>query len=740
LGIFPDIVIAQDDLGKITDIQIEGNVKVESGTIRSRLTIEEGDPFSPSAVRASVNELYGMGYFDDVVVEAEGYAGGIRLIYKVVERPIIRSFKFEGNDEIGDDKLREQVTLTPYSVFNPTLVHDNAEKLKAYYQSEGFFNAKVTPVIDRSDDREVRVVYIIEENEKVIIDDIIFEGNEEISSWDLSDVMVTSEYWPIWSWAFSTGTYKLQAFRDDLERIRSLYYNNGFLQVNVDEPVVSVNEETDEITITIHIDEGVQFDIGNISFVGNTVFDTETLFEEVESESGETVNRDLIRMDVLRLTDRYGTKGYAFASISPVIDPHPDTALCDLTFDVDEGPQVYVKRIEITGNSKTVDKVVRRELNFSEGEIYDTSGLKDSYQKLRNLDFFEKIDIIPERLPEEDRVSLKVDVKEKSTGTFSIGGGYSTVDKLVAIGEVDQRNLFGYGQQLSLKVQFGDRHKNYILSFTEPWLLDMPVSLRLDLFNEENSRTGYDVRSTGGGVTLGRRFWDWWGAAISYSYVREKYDNVEIRITDPVVTTGKIGFSLYRDTRDNYMDPRSGTKHSVYAEWAAEELGGDNVYYKVIGDAVWFFPLFWDTALSLHGRIGLVDSYGKDKDGNPNDVQPNDRFYVGGINTVRGLEWGTAGPLFNGSPDGGYKQLIFNVEYTFPLVPDISLRGVGFFDSGYAYGLHEDLKLDKLRYTAGAGFRWMSPLGLIRLEYGFVLDRKLDEDPGRWEFSIGTMF
>jgi len=731
---------AEGDLGRITDIQIQGNVKVETGTIRSRLTVNEGDPFSPSTIRDSITELYKMGYFSDVIVDAEGYAGGIRLIFKVVERPIIRSFKFDGNKEISSEKLREQVTLTPYSVYNPSLVYDTALKLRKYYQGEGYFNAKVTPVIDKSSEKEVRVVYLIEEGEKVLIDDIVFEGNEELSSWDLSDVMKTGEYWPVWSWIFETGTYKLQDFNDDLERIKALYFNHGFLQVEVGEPVISTNDETNRITITIHINEGTQFSIGKIAFSGNTVYSSDELFEELESKSGDVVNRDLIRQDVIRLTDKYGSKGYAFASLSPVIDPHPDTALVDITFDVDEGPQVYVKRIEITGNSKTVDKVIRRELSFSEGDIYDTAGLKKSYQKLRNLDFFEKIDILPERLPDKDEVNLTVNVSEKSTGTFSVGGGYSTIDKLVAIGEIDQRNLFGLGQRLSLRAQFGSRRKDYVLSFTEPWLFDMPVSAKLDVFNQESKRTGYNVRSTGGGVTFGMRFWDWWGTSLSYMFTKDKYDEVEVSISNTNITTSKIGYTLYRDTRDNYNDPRSGNKQMFFAEWASDVLGGDNVYYKFIGDTVWYYPLFLDTAVSAHCRVGVVKSYGRGDHGVPNDVLPNDRFYVGGINTVRGIEWGMAGPQVNGDPDGGYKQLVFNGEYTFPLVPQIQLRGVGFVDGGYAYAKGEHIKLSLLRYTAGAGFRWLSPMGLIRLEYGFVLNRKEGEDPGRWEFSIGTMF
>ena len=470
------------------------------------------------------------------------------------------------------------------------------------------------------------------------------------------------------------------------------------------------------------------------------------------------MNRDQLKDDVVAITDMYGSKGYAFASVSPIIKPDVSKRLVDVTFDISEGDQIFINRINITGNVKTRDKVIRRELPFDEGDIYNTTSLKQTYERLRNLNFFEDVQIIPERKG-KDKVNLDVNVKEKSTGSFSIGGGYSTIDRLVGIGEITQNNFLGLGEMVKFKGEFGARRQNFVLSFLEPWLLNRPVSLRLDLFKEERYYTGYAERSLGASVSLGRRFWDYWGITGSYSWADETYfDVIDSINTDPFFlqseqfkTTGKIGLNFYRDSRDNYLDPRRGSNNSIYAEYAGTALGGDNAFYKVIGDSTWYFPFYFDTDFSLHGRIG----YANGLQGRP--LPLDERFFVGGMGTVRGLDWGTAGPRFPvtkpdrvtgaastvsllGDPKGGNKEVVFNAEYTFPLFNAVKLRGVVFSDAGHAYDEGEGINLSKLSYTAGAGVRWASPMGLIRLEYGFVLNRKEDQRAGKWEFSMGSMF
>jgi outer membrane protein insertion porin family len=751
-------VFAADEGARITDIQITGNKKVETDTIRSKMSIKVGDTFIPSKVRQDVENIYRMGYFSDVKVDAEGYQGGLRLTFNVVERPILASFNFEGNKKLESTKLREKVNLTAYSIYNPSLVEENAEKLRLYYQDEGYYNAQVLPLIKETK-REVRVIYQIKEGDKVRIEKVTFVGNEKISTKKIKKAMSTKKYIPLWSWVMKTGTYKVVDLSQDIERIKGLYYNNGYIQVSVGEPKVESSADKKSLSITIPIHEGDQFRYGTIDVSGNKVFTAKELMEKVKSKPGEIMDRDLMKDDVVALTDMYGSKGYAFASISPVIKPYPDKKLVDVTMEVSEGDQIFVNRINITGNVKTRDKIIRRELKFDEGEIYDTTSLKRSYERLKNLDFFEDVQIVPERKGGKDTVDLDVKVKEKSTGSFSIGGGYSTIDRLVGIGEITQNNFLGLGEMLKFKGEFGARTQDFNLSFLEPWLLDRPISLRVDLFKEERAYTGYSDKSTGASLSLGRRFWDYWGITGTYSWSDESYfDVVDSISTNPLFiqsqefkTTGKVGVNFYRDSRDNFVDPRRGSNNSIYAEYAATALGGDNAFYKVIGDSTWYFPFFFDTAFSIHGRIG----YAAGLQGRP--IPLNERFFVGGMGTVRGLDWGTAGPRFPivkqdkitgstvtisdiGDPKGGAKELVFNGEYTFPLFAAVKLRGVTFVDAGRAYDDNEGYDLSKLTYTAGAGLRWTSPMGLIRLEYGYVLNRKQDERAGKFEFSMGSMF
>lgn len=763
-----------EDAAKITDIQIKGNKKIETETVRSRMEEKVGDVFSPSRIRADIETIYKMGYFDDVQVEAEGYAGGLRLIFNVVERPIIRSFTFEGNKEYDESKLREKITLTAYSVYNPALVSENADRLKLFYQDEGYYNAEVLPIINEVSKNEVKVVFKVTEGEKIVICDIEFTGNENIGSGKIGKAMATKEHWFLWSWIMKTGTYKSAEFINDIERIKALYYNNGYIQVSVGEPEVVLNEDKSCLKITIPIHEGEQFNFGKVEFSGNTIIPTEDMREQLKMEEGEVMNRDLLRDDIVRLTDLYGSKGYAFATITPVINPNVETKTVDITLDVSEGDQIYVDRINITGNDKTRDKVIRRELKMNEGEIYDTSSIKGSYDRLKNLDFFEEVEIVPERKGETNTVDLDVKVKEKSTGSFSIGGGYSTVDRLVAIGEVTQNNFLGMGELLKFKGEFGARRQNFVFSFMEPWLFDRPISLKVDLYKEERVYTSYSERSTGGSLSVGRRFWDYYGVTGSFAYYKQSYFDVEdltaqvnanqVIIEDPDVTqftnldtVSKFGLSLTRDSRDNYLDTRRGSNNSIYMEVASTLTGSQAAYYKAIGDTTWYFPFPWETAFSLHGRVG----YAKGLDGK--ELPLNERFLIGGISTLRGFDWGAVGPkstltTFNVDPGdptnrlkwtdpvtsegrflGGYKELIINAEYTFPVLPSIKLRGVAFLDAGNAYDANEGFG-GSLRYSAGGGFRWLSPMGLIRLEYGKILDKQEGESGGKWEFSMGSMF
>lgn len=406
----------------------------------------------------------------------------------------------------------------------------------------------------------------------------------------------------------------------------------------------------------------------------------------------------------------------------------------DVTYDIDKGDLVYISRIYITGNTSTRDKVIRRELAAVEGDLYDSSKVKMSYMRLNRLRYFEEVNFQTEKGTDEGLMNINVHVREKATGMFSVGAGYSAIDKMVLTAQVSEQNLFGRGQTLGLSAYFGSSKTSYKLSFVEPWLFDMPLWSKFELWDMERDYDAYDVHTQGLGATLGYPLFEYVTGYVGYSLTIDDISNVESNassyLQDQAGETMSSGvtLSLSRNTTDDRMFPSRGSSNSVSTEVVGTIFQGDASFAKYIADSRWFFPMPLDTVFGIHGKIGYIQGLeGK-------DTPVFERFYLGGINSLRGLrEIGPVGP--KGYCVGGDTMLNFNAEVVFPLIKDAGLRGVIFFDTGNAWssGYH----LDDMRKTAGVGVRWYSPIGPLRLEWGYVLDKKEDESPSRWEFTIG---
>ena len=684
------------------------------------------------------------------------------IIFVVIEKQYIESIVFEGNKELTTEKIKEKISIKPNSIVDQQIIKDNIEKIKKYYEDEGYYYANIIPVIKATTKERVSLIFYIEEGKKVTVDDVKFEGNKVYSSFKIRRQLKTKRWW-IFSWLDSTGKYKKDEARNDIERIQEFYANNGYIQVQVGEPRIEVSKDKRSIILTYPIIEGDRFKIKKIGIKGNTVFTEKEIRKILKTEEKAIFKRNLLREDIVAIIEKYGEKGYAFANVIPAIDPDKNTKLVDITLNITEKDKVKVNRINIFGNDVTKDKVIRREVRVTEQEIINTKELKRSYQRLNNLNFFETIELLPRELP-ESMVDLDIKVKEKPTGAISFGAGYNSVDHVVGMVEVSQGNLFGTGMLAKAKGEFGKRKTNYTLSFREPWLFDEPMSLGLNLFKNDRSYDSYKKGSIGGNTTLGRSFTDYVSGSISYNLERVHiYDLLE-SAPDTVKTdcgnaiseypfnnckkklTSSVGLSLGRDSRDNYLDPREGSNNSIYYEYAGGFLGGDNAFYKTTGTSGWYFPLILDTAIMFRGKIGYAS-------GHSNKTLPAyERFYTGGINTVRGYRYGEAGPL-DGSKNriGGNKELLFNIELTFPLIPEAKIRGVAFFDAGRAFNDDEDLdshgyckegecQKQWLRYSAGIGIRWISPVGPLRLEWGYKLGKFTWESKSAFEFAIGTFF
>lgn len=739
----PDAVDAVDavDVVKVKSIEIRGNRRIESSTILARIKTKVGDIYSSDNIREDIKTLYSTDYFDDIKVDSESMEDGIRLVFSVRERSILQDIQFDGNDRITTDRLKEKVTLITGTPFSNKQVKENVGRLKAFYQEEGYYEAIIIPVIKRLSEDKASVTFFIKEGEKIKIKEVHIVGTDKISESSLKKVINTKRYSWITSWLSGSGIYKEVEAQNDIDRIREYYLDRGYIQVQIGGPKVEIIEGGRWMKINFNVTEGDQYRIRNIDFSENDIFTREDLQAKIKLNTGMIFSRKTLREDISTIIDLYGEHGYAFANITPDIRPEDVSQKVDIIFVIEKGEKIKIRRINIGGNEKTRDKVIRREIRLSELDYFNTSALRRSFQRINNLNYFENIEIIPETVS-KDMVDLNVRVKEKPTGAFSMGGGYSSVYGLVGMVDLTEGNLFGRGEILRFKGEFGELRTSYNVTFKEPWFMDTPTSLTLNLFDTVRSFNTYDVNSKGGNIGVSRYFGEYWSGGFTYGI-----QSITVRGSPPATLetgesrTGSITTSVTRDTIDNYWDPRAGNKNNLSIKYADSFLGGDNVFAKYLVDTAWYYPVFFDSTLMFHGRY----SQGNGLRGH--DFPVNEKFYVGGIYTVRGFDYGRAttpstisGDPVTGELLGADKELIFNIEYIIPLVKEARINGVVFYDAGSGFGKDDSITLSDLRTSAGGGFRWLSPIGPLRLEWGYNLDPRPGERQGIWEFSIGTLF
>ncbi len=726
-----------EELPVITAIEVKGLRRIDEGSIRAKVSQKIGDRLSNEKTSDDIKTMYKMGYFDDVKVNIEPFEGGLKIIYVVKEKPTIIKVDFQGNKKFEDDKLKEQVTVTSGAISDITLINDNAAKLRTFYEDEGFYLAKVVPVVRKIAEGEVALTYQINEGQKVKIKDIIIEGNKAISAKKIRKAMKTKTR-GLFSFITGTGYYKKDTMRADVEKIKDLYYNKGYIKVTVGEPRIQLTDDKKGMKIALQISEGDSYKVASVDITGNKAFTEAKLRELIKLPANKTFDKSLLTKDVTVISDKYANNGYALVSVLPDIIPDDEKKEIKVIYKISEGDKYSIGKVEISGNTKTRDKVIRREVRVDEGDTFDASALKRSYERLNNLQYFESVDVAPKPRPEEKLVDVDVTVKEKPTGFLSVGGGYSSVDKFIAMVDITQGNLFGKGQYLKLRGELGGTSSFYELSFRDPWFMDKPISFGASIYKNQRQYGDFDRDSTGFEFSFGKNFWEYWNGSVTYNLEKTTVSNVRVDASQIVKdqegknTTSSISLALGRDTRDNYLDPLRGSKNAVYLTFAG--LGGTTAFTREILDSSWYFPMFSNTTFHVRGRIGHTTGlFGK-------KLPLYEKFYVGGIDTVRGLGYGEGGPKdVNGEAMGGEKELILNAEYIFPIVAEYKFKGLVFIDSGRAWGSGEAWGSD-LRYTTGTGIRWISPVGPIRIEWGHVLNKKPGESGSKVEFTFGSFF
>ncbi len=748
--------LAQTPDLKVASIEIRGTKRIEVPAIAGRLTLKAGDPYTPENVRGQVKILYDMGFFEDVQVETESVADGISVTFVVREKPFITEIVFDGNEQLTDEKLKEKTTIKSQTFLDQQQVKASAETIRLAYQHDGYYNAQVVPVIETLDEERKRLTFHITEGEKAKVKTVIFEGLRAATKNEMLNVMSTREWIPWYglvtrlklpSIVSDAGVLKREELTNDVERIKEVLLNKGYFNVRVGQPSVELTEDQKWFIVSYHITEGEPFTIGEIGFRGHTVFEDPELREGLRLKEGEIFQRAKIRDEISRITDLYGSKGYSFAEVVPNVNPNNEERTVGIIFNIKEGEMMRIRQINIYGNDKTRDNVIRREIRVDEQDVIDTASLKRSFQRLNNLNFFETVEILPAQVA-PDKVDLNVRVKEKPTGMFSLGGGFSTLDRLVAIADITQGNLGGYGYMGRIRGQLGQRRSLGSITFRNPYLNDSLTSLQVDGYRSITNYLSYFEERTGGNITLGRWLSEYVTGSVSIFGEQITFKDPQEGICTPgnelvpivcrqLGTQTSTGFrlALFRDTRDYYLDPRTGWRIGGGFDIGTPYMGGTNNFIKYYVDVIKVTPLPFDMRLSLRARYGEVLALGDTQ------VPLNERFFVGGINTMRGFAFGRAGPTVptTRAPFGAAKQLIFSNELIFTISSEAKLNGVLFFDYGKGFDDDEPLSID-LRPAAGIEGRWISPFGPLRVAYGINLDARTGERFGVFEFTIGTLF
>jgi len=730
-----DLLVRIGIIEKIARIEIKGNRKISSAAITSKIKSKEGNNFSDADVAADIKTIFKMGYFLDVTAETTDTPDGKILTFFVQEKGLVSEVVIKGNKALSKDEIVEVMATKTRQNLNQEQIKADIEKIKALYDSKGYYNAEIKDTIESDAGKDLRVILEIKEHEKLYIKSITFEGNEAFTAKELKNMMSTSEA-GLFRFITDSGVLKRDQLKQDIGKLTAYYFNNGFINCQIGEPQITFDKKGIYIKITVK--EGKRFKIDKVDISGDAPEKPKAeLLKSLKTVKGDNYNREAIIKDIDFLTQTCNDEGYANANVNPQINTRENEQLVDVDFQITKGDPIYINKINIYGNTITRDKVIRRELDIAEGDLYSSSKLKSSYAKLNRLRYFEEVDFQTEKVPNKSKTDVNIRVKEKSTGMFMIGAGYSAADKATIMAQITQQNFLGYGQTLSLKASLSSSTNNYDISFTEPWLFDIPLWFKADIWKYKKQYDSYNLDTQGVGFTLGYPLFEKVFGYIGYKLTSDDISEVlstapwQIKLQEGQTITSALTLSMMRDTTNDYIFPSKGTKASISVTQAGGPLQGDTNYTKYGASLFAYFPLLFDVVFAAKGRIGYIQEH------EGVEIPIFERYVLGGINSLRGFRY--VGPVNGGTSDviGGNTMLIFNLELVVPFIRESGMKFVAFYDAGNSW--NNRYYIDDLRQSIGAGIRWYSPIGPLRLEYGHIIDSRglQDDSRGRWEFTIG---
>ncbi|MZG54140.1 MAG: outer membrane protein assembly factor BamA [Nitrospinae bacterium] len=725
----------------IESLKIVGNKRIDESTILYYIQSKPGTVLSKNRIRKDIEQIFSLGQFKDIQVDTQSTLKGLELQFIVEEIPSIGNVEILGNSQLETSDIREKIGLRRGATFKEHLVQEAKKEILKAYEEKGYFFAETRIETHMGPDNLVDVAIRIREGKKVKIDKIRFSGNKAFEDNKLAEQMETeAETW--YSFIDDSGVYQKDILKLDMFRIEGFYQDHGFLRIKVLEPRIDINKQARQIHITIPVEEGPQFRIKSIEIKGDDTIPHNEIIKSLQTKKGDIYNVSQLREDIITVTDLYSTKGFAYAEANPVTKIDDKTRRVELSIDIDKGKKVYVGKINMLGNIKTKDNVIRREFRLKEGEVFDGSKLKRSKQRINNLNYFEDVKVDTQRGENPELIDILTTVTEKPTGNFTVGAGFSSVENLIFTASIAQNNLFGNGHRVNLTASLSSIRADFNLSLTEPRLFDSEISAGIDLFNTDQDFLSFDSLSTGGGLRLGKNITEY--ETVTFGY---RFNNVEVTgvsqqdttdfLRNETRTTSRITPTYIYDSRDNFLNPSQGWKHVLTSDFAG--LGGAK-FTRSMYEIIYYRPLVEKLVLGAHGRINYAAGY----DGET--LPAFERYFMGGPTTLRGFTLQDVGPKDrDGDPVGGSKGLLLNLELQYPFTK--SLRGFVFYDRGNVYGTgpdlsvtSEDYDLAEMRHSIGAGFRFISPFGPMGFAYGIKLDKQSGEEVGQFHFSAGSAF
>jgi len=742
------IVCAEQAQKVVTKVEVQGNKNISGATILAKVRTRKGSPFSEIIASDDLKRLYALGYFTDIDIDTQESDQGVEVIFRVVEKPILKEITISGNKSIKTEKLQEVLKTKTEEFLNIQQLKQDLRDIQKSYEARGFPLTDIDYEIETDDANEAKVKIVIQEKVRVRIKEIKIEENKEFSDKKILKLMRTRR-----NTLFTSGVYREEVLELDLERISSFYQEKGFLDIKVDYDK-SFGPDKKKMYLTIKIEEGRQYLVGEIKIQGTVIFPEGEIRDQLDIQPDSIFSKDKLRYDVANLQSFYFEKGYISAEVDASTFLNDATSKIDIVYKITENELAYIDKIKIKGNTKTRDIVIRRELRAYPGEAFDGKKLKRSKERLYNLGFFQEISYDTEATADPDKKDLVVNIKEAKTGEFAFGAGFSSVEKAIGFIEIAQRNFdisnwhtfTGAGQDLRARAEFGSSRQEYELSFTEPWIFGYPLSFGIDGYNRVQERSGttgysYDEERSGGNLRLGKEFTEFVRADLKYKFENVDISNVpdtasvDLRNEVGENTLSTLYLGLTRDSRDSVYNPSTGLVLGASGEVAGGPLGQDKDFYKLIGNFDLYETLYEKWLFELKLIAAVADTYS-----NTNTLPIYERFYAGGTNTIRGFKERTVGPKdISGEPVGGESALYGTCELTYPLFKVIKVAT--FYDFGNVWEKLGDFASGGIKYSVGAGLRVKTPMGPVKLDYGYPLKRaEGEEEEGRFHFSMTRGF